>query len=633
MFKGSKLGRQYTAKIRDALGASAESVAFSQSKTDRGTADGKNNFRTNKTKRRSIKEDTQSTWVLSDGLPYLRTSEAAKLSNLDAKNTWGEDFKYKYVKGGLIVNGVHSFRVCKHPIRNATRPQRFQKPALSSSIFYNNCKEIFDSYDINVDKCVIVAGSWTTNKHTLQQQLIPENNTEFCSLPSAKVQKKLHNAVRIVLRKLKIETLAKCEKGDMLFSHYNKETYPGFIYDQYGLKNKKKDCLEEALELAEVRWDRIAKGNFSRNDIFPSLYTIGARNKRDFTYEEQETAASRVVHMPEFHTELTSGPWTDQITELFKEKRSGPVYIGNSFLDYERLQRSFSDAKTVFEGDWKRFDASLYINIIISAVSILRCFYDLDDREVDNHFRAIFDCVGIKDYYIPGGDVIRAFNGLPSGVKSTNLIGTIINMIALAFCTAQINAAKMNFVVGGDDFDIACFKKDLHIKRFINEFTKRASILGMRVKFLVNKSTSGLNTSLLPCFYKYVVVDDSPAIPTENALERAFMPWNKSYSSDSDVLDFLNDVMPSLGQPRTHLIMYYLYYKYIFEKVFKRKKNLSEIISYHKVIYDSMMLRKEQLYRNSNGMDFTIPLVGIAANQASSSKIKLISDILNLASM
>lgn len=62
----------------------------------------------------------------------------------------------------------------------------------------------------------------------------------------------------------------------------------------------------------------------------------------------------------------------------------------------------------VLEGDWKKFDSSLYINIIICTVCILRCYYDLDDDEIDNHFIAIFDCMAIKDYYLLGGSVVRA---------------------------------------------------------------------------------------------------------------------------------------------------------------------------------------------------------------------------------
>lgn len=74
---------------------------------------------------------------------------------------------------------------------------------------------------------------------------------------------------------------------------------------------------------------------------------------------------------------------------------------------------------------------------------------------LDNHFIAIFDTVGIKDYYIPGGRVFRAFHGLPSDVKSTNLLGTIINLIALDWCTGTRTNRSFDYVAGGDDFVIS----------------------------------------------------------------------------------------------------------------------------------------------------------------------------------
>lgn len=94
----------------------------------------------------------------------------------------------------------------------------------------------------------------------------------------------------------------------MLYSNYNKDTYPGFHYAEYLGKGKKEQCVFEALKVASKRWDIVSSGNFSRDNIFPSLYMIGARNKRDYDYDSFEKASSRVVHMPEFHAELCSGP-------------------------------------------------------------------------------------------------------------------------------------------------------------------------------------------------------------------------------------------------------------------------------------------------------------------------------------
>lgn len=150
---------------------------------------------------------------------------------------------------------------------------------------------------------------------------------------------------------------------------------------------------------------------------------------------------------------------------------------------------------------------------------------------------------------------MRACHGLPSGVKATNLLGTIINLIALDFCTNQGKNFDFGFAAGGDDFCIMC-RKFLNPFKFIENFKKRALEPGMEVKFLELRTSERGDLSSFPCFYKYVVKDGFPFVPTASMLERVFMPWNRKYSSGIDIIKFLNDIMPSLGTPGTHLILY-----------------------------------------------------------------------------
>ena len=79
----------------------------------------------------------------------------------------------------------------------------------------------------------------------------------------------------------------------------------------------------------------------------------------------------------------------------------------------------------IVEDDIKRFDSRLYLNLMICAVSIARYFYKLDDAQIDNYFTALFNSVGIN----PGGYIYRMIHGLPSGVKSKSLFGSIINLL------------------------------------------------------------------------------------------------------------------------------------------------------------------------------------------------------------
>jgi hypothetical protein len=530
---------------------------------------------------KNLRRSKQHEWILDDGLPYFVEQ--------DPFPEYKEDKTIRNV-GNMYYDGINSTYLGKHPLRNSTRPQKFIKPNETFLSFCFEYVEIFDEFDIPFERCMVNRGCWHTNRYTLQRQLIPEFDSEFNKMPDKKTSKRLESSVRNVIRKLKIETLPKCTKSDLLKVSYNRDTYAGFHYDAHLNNQPKKKVVFNALSAASKRWNIINNGNFSHNDIMPSLYTIGARNKRDYTYSDGEIATSRVVHMPEFHVELVSGAWTDPITNWFKNTASGPAFIGNSSVRHPRFAKALEGSLFQLEGDWKRFDSTLYSSIIISALSILRCFYEVDDTNIDNHFLAIFDSIGIKDYYCPGGRIFRCLHGLPSGVKCTNLLGTIINLIALNFCVNDGANKQFNFVAGGDDFVVICkYEKIIDIDVFIESFKERAEMLGMRLKVLEKKFQNSTILDELPSFFKYVVKNGKPYIPFKAMLERVFMPWNKIYTTDTEILKFLDDLMPGMGCPAAHLSLYYLFYQKIANRVFcRRKYEFKDIVKIHINIYNKL---------------------------------------------
>lgn len=60
--------------------------------------------------------------------------------------------------------------------------------------------------------------------------------------------------------------------------------------------------------------------------------------------------------MPEWHTEIHAGIFSDKLTDYFSHKNDGPIFIGNSFVNvkYERLAKVIADHDYALEGDWKR---------------------------------------------------------------------------------------------------------------------------------------------------------------------------------------------------------------------------------------------------------------------------------------
>ena len=274
--------------------------------------------------------------------------------------------------------------------------------------FYHKHSCLFKQFNVNVDKAIISNGCFKTNRETIQRSMTPEVENDYTKYPSMKVIKTKNIAIKSLIRKLDIPTLLKCEKDDMEYMSFNLDTFPGFTYKEYFNCKTKRDAASIAHKVAIRRWkniDEISKSNnkvLKRNYLFPSTYVIGARNKRDHNYDDNDELTSRPVHMPEFHCELNTSPWIDQITNHIKEVARDPIYIGNSFVNFDRLERDMQGSKTILEGDVRRFDSSVYISDIVIAVAICRLYYDLNDKNIDDHFIAIFDTVGIKDYYTWG---------------------------------------------------------------------------------------------------------------------------------------------------------------------------------------------------------------------------------------
>lgn len=514
------------------------------------------------------KPSIQRVSVLDDGLAY-------NILDLD---------KTKLLK----ADNYNSVYLGKCKIRNATRRQKFRKPNYNCSLKFHKHKEVFEEFKINVDKCVIIDGCYETNCHTIQKQMVPEEVGKFSEYPNLDGVSFLFPTIKAVFRKLRqIGRFQKQEFDDVYNTEISVKKKPGMRYEECYKYKTKEEALETALKIAEKRWnylDTTKTELIKRSEMFYGVYTIGARNKRDYDYDDGELATSRAVHMPELHVELTSSPWCDVFIDRLKEQSRGSIYIGNSLLDWPRLERDICDSSFLFEGDWKRFDSTLYLKIITCALTIMRCLFDHHDESIDNHFLGMYDSLSIKDYYVPRGKVFRLFHGLPSGVKSTSLLCSLVNLIVLIYCVGPEKSKNFNFIVGGDDFLVSCKDGKVDPETLKVQFESRAKELGMKLKFLKTKFHESEKIEECPSFYKYCIFKNSPVVPTSAVLERVFMPWNKNYSNDVELLKFLWNVMPSLGRPFSHLYLYYdLLSKLCFIKFVIGKLKLKNYLNFIKV--------------------------------------------------
>lgn len=377
----------------------------------------------------------------------------------------------------LTANGIDSKFIGRHYIRTGGRPQTYYKaPEVSLGFWYkfgDNFKNISKKLDeINLEKALIVNGNFYTNKVTLQLTMCPlvksgnEMPKFYCDL-SPEYKK----AIRNVIRKLRLPDLTPCVLSDMYNQEVNFESKAGFRYEQYLQMNDKKEALEVAEKLARHRWNYIEScvrrgEKLKRDKLLPSFYTVGARNKKEIKEEEYSQSNSRAVHMPEFHCEINSSPWVDKITDYFLTQKNGPIYIGNSILQYERFENDASKCSYTLEGDWKKFDSTIYIQGVTISVALMRCFYINESKRTDYHFTALYDTVAIKDYIVPGGYIYRLYHGIPSGVKATTVLTSLFCLFSLLYCTVDIDSKKLSFIVGGDDH-VILVKDKISVKKFI----------------------------------------------------------------------------------------------------------------------------------------------------------------------
>lgn len=505
---------------------------------------------------------------------------------------------YRYYNGRLLKcydNSKYEFNTYNnsakfmglHAIRNGNRPQTYNKPNIFGVDFYHTNKPIFENFDIDISDDIIVNGNFETNKHTIQEQM-DGVNYDRSVLPKKRHFKENKEVIKNVIRKMEIKTLPAPTKGEMAYTYFNEDTKPGIRYEFFFSKHKKKDCRGIAQHVANSRWDAIEarskKGQMiKRQDISPSIYTIGARNKREEEPIDGELAKSRAIHMPEFHAELHAGTFSDRIMEHIKEEGRGPLYLGNSIVRYERFEKDINRSYCSVEGDWKKFDSTLTSFLLTSAVSIVRCYFR-DGLDIDNHFLAILSDLVIKDYLLSGGRVYRIISGLPSGSKLTSLLGSVINLLMLNFVFSEVETEKLSFAVGGDDFVVFIKDEIKDLEKFEEGVYEKCLKWGIKLKFFKYKSHDPNCFYDFPVFYKYTVYKNKPFVPVENVIERTFSPWNKDYSKDGEILRLVWDLLGSFGPPSTSYLLVYHYMKILHKRIYNNDISLTEVIRYHRNI-------------------------------------------------
>lgn len=486
-------------------------------------------------------------------------------------------------------------------IRVGNRPQSYFKNCESSVNFYNRNKDVFKHYEVDVDSNLVVNGNYDTNKHTLEATACPVDvNGDPFPLPVYDDFLSCKKIIMAIVRKLKINVISSPKFEDNLMSHFNADSQPGFSQFLINKHKTKRTAYKTSVVAAKNicgKLDKIAYDSkmgelvysFIKNKpVASNMYTIGARNKRESNYDDLELATSRAVHMPEFNNEISTCAWIDGISDSIKNSKNNPIYIGNSITRFERFEKDIDSSVHCIEGDWRKYDSTIKLLGLLIATCISRLYYPMHCKRATVYFYWVFYLHSVKNYYLPGGSVIRIYNGLPSGTKCTTIWNSFYNLFALLYCCNNLNYRKLSFAVGGDDFVI--LSKEEVLSEQIDIIKTKADDLGMEFKFLKNKVKNSSTISDLPYFYKYSVRNGVPVVSPATLMERIFSPFNINIKSNSEFLSFLNDLLPNLGYPSSTHIIYYSIYAYVYNCIYKNVNNrmtIGRVFKLHKESYYS----------------------------------------------
>lgn len=128
------------------------------------------------------------------------------------------------------------------------------------------------------------------------------------------------------------------------------------------------------------------------------------------------------------------------------------------------ITKAESMGVSIVSADYKSFDSSAHRNLIASAFDILRYWFINSAEPRINLCEEVFiNC----DLLTPSGLYTGRTGGVPSGSGLTNLIDTLINIIAGYYTAYRLGVELVAFEVLGDD-SVFVFSQDLDMKTLEN---------------------------------------------------------------------------------------------------------------------------------------------------------------------
>lgn len=261
---------------------------------------------------------------------------------------------------------------------------------------------------------------------------------------------------------------------DVDFCSYNPDSLNGGDFAPFGSKGSN---LDETLTAAKIH------GRLIRLTPTPdiSVYTLGAREKRNFDLKNGDVISGRAVINQDSVESCVAKPYTRGFEKHFKKlNKDSPIFIGNKMqhMGWLRLCNRLNDSVVSTANDVSGFDNSTFMWLFCMAFSILRMSYP-PSKQIDNAFYHFCYGMAFKRIVTPDGLLYLFEEGFPSGSAWTSIVGTIINWIILRY-TFNVHMRELGY-----DPDVVKFT--LYGDDFIAHFSKEVSFSNDRIKEILEK--------------------------------------------------------------------------------------------------------------------------------------------------
>lgn len=376
------------------------------------------------------------------------------------------------------------------------------------------------------------SGGWDTNFKTLEKQL---STGASGRLIDEEFIASIEPVIFEFCSKLRLKNLNFPHKHRIDEVKIKPDTYPGVRDYHFCKRNTKREACYYARKRAFADYHRIINGIPCERVAY---FAIGARNQRNKnTFFGGGKAKSRVVHMAEMHREIITSLFLKPVSDLFKIRGTGPIYIGNSIANgqWRRQRDDIHGAHTLFETDVNAFDASQEEQyMILSLATSLACYEP--DSKILNLFSYLCSSMINRIYVCPGGEMYKTYGGFSSGKGDTTLSTSLANFWRICHTEYYFHKNKKSkdfkILVGGDDtllsYSKPGFVVDGNIYRSHVE-EEYGQVIDSDFKISKNLETEGIDEKC--SFYKYCIYKDEPHISSKNLYQRLMSPMASSSNS------------------------------------------------------------------------------------------------------